>query len=448
MKKSPILVVLIASLFGCNTTTESNQAVANQDVKSKIVQRDLNSIATDYVKLVLQVGQFDGDIVDAYYGPEELKPDDLEQGAAFPADELSATVEILIREIKELADDAIPTDQQARREMLEKQLIAIKTKVNMLAGKEYSFDQEANLLYDAAPPKFELEYFDALLAQLNGLLPGEGALSQRYVDFTSQFEIPKDKIDIVFKTAIAEARKRTLAKISLPENENFVLEYVTDKAWSGYNYYQGNAQSLIQINIDFPIYITRAIDLAAHEGYPGHHVYNALLEQKLVKENQWIEFSVYQLFSPQSLIAEGSANYGIDVAFPGESRLNYEKEVLFPLAGLDVSKADLYYQVHELIGKLTYAGNEAARQYLNGMITRDEAAEIMQKYQLYSQEKAYQRTRFIDKYRSYVINYNLGKDLVAEYVTSNGGTANNVDTRWQVFEELLSNPKTASMIAE
>lgn len=411
------------------------------------VQRNLNSIATDYVKLVLQAGQFDGDIVDAYYGPEELKPKALQEGASFPGDELSAKAEKLILELEALAPNAVPKDQQARKLMLEKQLLAIKTKINMLAGVKYSFDEEARLLYDAAPPKFELAYFDTLLTELNSLLPGEGTLSERYTDFTNQFIIPKDKLEIVFKTAIAEARKRTLTKITLPKNENFELEFVTDKAWSGYNYYQGNAQSLIQINTDLPIYISRAIDLAAHEGYPGHHVYNALLEQKLVNENQWMEFSVYQLFSPQSLIAEGSANYGIEVAFPGESRLTYEKEVLFPLAGLDVSKADLYYKVSELYGKLTYAGNEAARQYLNGMLTRDEAAKLMQRYQLYTPEKAVQRTRFIDKYRSYVINYNLGKDLVADYVISNGGTATNIDKRWQVFEELLSNPKTASMIA-
>ena len=99
---------------------------------------------------------------------------------------------------------------------------------------------------------------------------------------------------------------------------------MTDKPWSGYNWYQGGGRSVIQVNTDLPITIDRAIDLAAHEGYPGHHVYNALLEKHLVDGRGWVEFSVYPLFSPQSLIAEGSANYGIDVAFPGEERLAFE----------------------------------------------------------------------------------------------------------------------------
>src|SRR4029453_8739114 len=100
-----------------------------------------------------------------------------------------------------------------------------------------------------------------------------------------------------------------------------------------------------------------------HGGYPGHHVYNVLLEKTLVKDRGWTEFTVYPLFSPQSLIAEGSANYGIDIAFPGHQRVEYEKATLFPLAGLDASRADQYYRIQELTSKLSYAGNEAARRY-------------------------------------------------------------------------------------
>ena len=159
--------------------------------------------------------------------------------------------------------------------------------------------------------------------------------------------------------------------IALPPEEKFELEYVTGKSWSGYNWYKGNSHSLIQINTDLPIYIDRAVDLGSHEGYPGHHVYNTLLEMHLVRERGWIEFSVYALFSPQSLIAEGTANYGIEMVFPGELRVAFEHDTLFPLAGMDPKRAEEYYKVHALFQKLNYAGNEAARQYLNGSINRD-----------------------------------------------------------------------------
>lgn len=398
----------------------------------------MDNIAEQYVKLMLEIGQYNADFVDAYYGPEEWRPDS--KVDSLPADDFISRANNLISQIQSVEGD------KDRKFMLVKQLIAARTKVEMMNGKMYSFDEEAKLLYDAEPPSFPESYFDSLLVDLEKVLPGEGNLADRYNTFVNQFNIPKDKLDTVFQAAIAEARKRTMERYDLPENENFVLEYVTDKSWSGYNYYQGNSQSLIQINTDLPIKISRAIDLACHEGYPGHHVFNALLEQNLVNGKGWKEYSVYPLFSPQSLIAEGSANYGIDVAFPGEERIRYEKEVLFPLAGLDASMADKFYEVQALIGKLSYAGNEAARKYLNGEISREEAADWLVKYQLNEPERALQRTRFFDQYRSYVINYNLGKDLVANYVESQGGTANNPEKRWEVFRELLSNPNTASTI--
>ena len=52
-------------------------------------------------------------------------------------------------------------------------------------------------------------------------------------------------------------------------------------------------------------------------------------------------------------------------------------------------------------------------------------------------DKALQRTRFFDAYRSYVINYNHGKALVADYVER--GNAN-AEERWARFEKLLSSP--------
>ncbi len=408
----------------------------------------MNEIATDYVKLILEVGLYDGDVVDAYYGPQEWRDAVGEKQEQFPLASLSEKASTLTSQVSSLDMSNLSALEQARHNMLSKQLIAISTKINMIGGIEYSFDEEAKLLYDAEPPNFELSYFDDLLAQLDEKVPGEGSLTQRFNAYESKFQIPENKLDEVFQTAIDEARQRTLANMPLPENENFVLEYVKDKAWSGYNYYQGNAQSLIQINTDFPIFINRVVDLAAHEGYPGHHVFNLLLEQNLAKDKGWVEFSVYPLFSPQSLIAEGSANYGIDVAFVGASRIEYEKEVLFPLAGINSDEADLYYEIQTIRGQLNYARNEAARAYLNGNIDRQEAADIISKYLLMSPERALQSTRFIDKYRSYVINYNLGKDLVAEYMKAKGATADNPQRRWEVFTELLSNPYTASAMVE
>jgi hypothetical protein len=320
----------------------------------------------------------------------------------------------------------------------------MQARIAMLQGKQLSFDEESRALYDAvAPTRTEAE-FAAVLAEIGKALPGEGPLIARYEDYKKQFIIPKDRLDRVFSEAIRACRSRTLQHVELPPGETFTVEYVTNKSWSGYNWYQGGGQSLIQVNTDLPIYIDRAIDLACHEGYPGHHVYNALLEAHLVKQRGWLEFTVYPLFSPQSLIAEGSANYGIEVAFTPAERVQFERDTLFPLAGLDPAKAAPYYAIQALVDKLSYAGNEAARRYLNGAITAAQAADWLTEYAMMPKPRAEQRVRFFDQYRSYVINYNLGKDLVAAYMQKRGGTAANPAKRWEEFERLLASPRLPS----
>jgi hypothetical protein len=128
------------------------------------------------------------------------------------------------------------------------------------------------------------------------------------------------------------------------------------------------------------------------------------------------------------------------MAFPGAERAAFEREVLFPLAGLDASRAELYYQLADLLERLDYAGNEAARDYLDGQIDRQEAEAWLVRYALSSPERAAQRVRFFDTYRSYVINYNLGRDLVRRYVERRAG--DDPEARWREFERVLSLPLT------
>ena len=282
----------------------------------------------------------------------------------------------------------------------------------MLKGERLSFDDESQALYDVVAPAHPDSHFQAILAKLEPRFPGEGRCSSDTNDGASRSSSRARSSTRCSRSAIKECRARTAAHMKLPAAESFTVEYVTNKSWSGYNWYQGQYRSLIQVNTDLPVYIDRAIDLACHEGYPGHHVYNALLEQHLVRDRGWLEFTVYPLFSPQSLIAEGTANYGIEVAFPGRERVDYERSVLFPAAGLDPARAAEYYEVQGLVEELSYAGNEAARRYLNGSIDQTAAAQWLEQFALMSPERAKQRVKFFDQYRSYVINYNFGKDLV------------------------------------
>ncbi|PYJ23656.1 MAG: hypothetical protein DME99_02205 [Verrucomicrobia bacterium] len=384
------------------------------------------------------MGEHDPDYVDAYYGPAEWKKH---------ADTERKPLDAIATEAKQLTDTLAkiskPTDEMERLRgaYLTKQLSALQARVHMLKGERLKFDEESQALYDAIAPTFSETHFQEILARLEPKLPGEGSLLQRYENWRRAFVIPKDKLDTVFQLAIKACRERTVAHIKLPPNENFTVEYVTDKPWGGYNWYKGHYRSVIQVNTDLPAYIDRAIDLAAHEGYPGHHVYNALLEKNLVRDRGWVEFSVYPLFSPQSLIAEGTANFGREVVFTKAERLAFEKEVLWPAAGIDPSRAEEFYAVQDLVKKLAYATNEAARQYVNGGMNANAAATWLQKYALMDEKRAKQGTKFIEKYRSYVINYNLGEDMVRSYIEKRGGTAEQPEQRWREFGQLLASPR-------
>jgi hypothetical protein len=394
------------------------------------------------VKIVLAVGRHDPDSVDAYYGPAEWKT--AADAASLSLAEIEQHANALIEQASDKGDRAATSVEQLRARFLARQLAALVARVQMLQGVRLSFDDEARSLYDVTPPRHDEQHFRDIVARLEDVLPGIGPVPERYVAYRDRFVIPPARLDAVFSATIEVGRERTCRHVPLPPNESFVVEYVTDKPWSGYNWYKGNYHSIIQVNTSLPVYIDRAVDLACHEGYPGHHVYNTLLERHLVRDRGWVEFTIYPLFSPQSLIAEGSANYGIDMALPGDERIAFERSTLFPLAGLPPESAEEYYAVQQLVRELSYAGNEAARRYLNGEIDADAAADWLERYALASPAAARQRVRFFDKYRSYVINYNVGLDLVRSYVERAAGS--DVVRRWEVFTELLSWPRLPSSL--
>lgn len=425
--------------FGSGVSDDADMAREDTD-------EIFNTLAERYVKLVLAVGQHDRGYVDAYYGPGEWAAEAEATGTGRSLAELKSEAGALKARITELdlagAEDLV----QARATFLTKQLIAVAARITMLEGESLSFDEETQALYDAVSPGATEEELDAVLAELDALIPGQGPLAERFIAFRKQFIIPTERVDDVFQAAIAACRERTMRYLELPEGESFTTSYVTDKSWSAYNWYQGNAFSLIEVNTDLPIFIDRAVDLGCHEGYPGHHVFNALLERRFVRERGWIEYSVYPLYSPQSFLAEGTANLGIEMAFPGDERLDFERDALYPIAGIDPGLAAELEKAQKLKRKMRYARTEVARRYLDGEFNRQQAIDWIERYGLVSTARAEQGVRFIEDYRGYVINYTLGADLARAYVERHAG--DDAASRWAAYEVLLSTPLTASALAE
>ena len=395
----------------------------------------ITDISDAYIRLTLEAGTHEAEYVDAYYGPPAL------QAAAKENPRSLAQLIIETRVLTAAIDVALPSikvvSERRRAVALRGMLIAADTRLQMLQGRKFAFNDEARGQFATVPELKPLAYYDAILANLETLIPGDGPLSARVDAFNERYIIPKDRLQPVFDAAIAECKRRTAQYINLPAGETFVMEFVTGKPWSGYNYYKGNYKSLIQINTDLPIRISRAVDLGCHEGYPGHHVLNLMVEEQMARKNGWKEYEVNPLYSPTSVLSEGSANYGIDLAFPASERLAFERDILYPMAGLDPKSAQAFWQMQQMTEALSGARLTIAKMYLDREIARPQALDLTQKYLLLSPARAEQSVKFTDHYRSYVINYGWGKDLVRAYIERGNPDATE---RWLRMEKILSEP--------
>ena len=433
-KKTILLITASLILSACSADNSANNEAplsAEQIEADKV----LNPLAIEYLSLTLEMGEKEAGYVDAYYGPETYKAEAQKSKRDLAA--LGQAIDDLKSRIEAISSDTLSALSQRRRDFLIAQLTAAQTRHKMLSGETLDFRSESIGLFGVTPDLKPLSDYDAVIEKIDAIVPGEGTLPERINAFENQYNIPKDKLQVVFDAAIAECKKRTAQYITLTEGERFTLEFVTDKSWSGYNYYQGKYESLIQVNTDLPIRISRAVDLGCHEGYPGHHTLNMLLEKNLSNDKGWQEFSVYPLYSPQSLIAEGSANYGIDLAFPNDEKIKFEQEILYPLAGLDPKTASAFQALQDARKDLAGVRFTISSQYLNGEIDRDQAIALTQKYSLVSKDRASQSIDFTDQYRSYVINYGLGQTMVADFIEKD---ASDQKVRWGRMEKLLSEP--------
>ncbi|KAF1715532.1 hypothetical protein CSC74_13245 [Pseudoxanthomonas yeongjuensis] len=424
-----ILSLLLTPLIACATPPMPPHAPV------ETASAALGGIAEAYVHLTLEAGEHEPGYVDAYYGPATWAEQAKAEKRSLP--DLRAATDGLIQRAQAIDTGSLTALEIRRKKLLVAQLTAAATRMAMMAGEKPAFDDEAEGLYALRPVLKPLDDYDPALQRLEAVFPGDGPLWQRVDTFASTTAIAHDRLEQVMHASIDECKRRTLAHIALPADEKFTLELVTGQPWSGYNWYKGDATSVIQINTDLPVLMSRAVDLGCHEGYPGHHVLNMLLEQRLYRQRGWIEFTVYPLYSPMSLIAEGSANFGIELAFPGEEKLAFERDVLYPLAGLDPELAARDAQLQQARAELAGARLSIARDYLDGRIDRAEAVRLAQKYQLMSPQRAEQSIAFVDRYRSYVINYGLGQDLVRAHVDAAGKTP---EARWTAMERILSEP--------
>lgn len=399
------------------------------------VKNQIDEIAKEYVILVLQLGKYDENYVDAYFGPDEHK--EYADKNELPLDSLLLRAQNLLSSIDKLENIE---EYEYRVQNLRYFAKAMIAHTKFLSGEKFTFDQESKAIYGAVAPTHDSLYYKNILKEIDVLLPpGDGGISERFEEYKKPYIVPADKIDTVFKLAIEEVRRRSKEHISLPVSESFTSELVQGKPWGAYNWFKGDFTSLIQVNTELPFAVNKALHLASHEGYPGHHVFHSMIEADFVKENNWIEYSVYPLFSPVSIISEGTANAAQAILFTPEEEIAFEKEVLCKVANIDTNGYSRYKKVLKSFHDLGYIGNDAARYYLDGEMTKEETIEYLVKYGCRSAKRAEMNISFYETYRAYVISYSLGQDLVENYIDAMIERGEAKD-KWDAFIQLIKKP--------
>lgn len=392
----------------------------------------IGDFAEDYVRLVLRVAAHDPAYLDAYFGPDAWKRE---------AEADRGTTGALVEDADRLIAGVSGLPEGRRQAFLLAQLRAVRAKLaQMQGGAPLPYAEEARAFFDVSPPAGVLADLDPVLARIDALVPGDGALPARVAAFRKAYEVPADRLDAVARAAVAECRRRTEAAIGLPANEDFRLEIVHDKPWAAYNWYEGNGRSLMQFNTKYPLALDRVLETACHEAYPGHHLHNTLLDAELVQKRGWVEFSIYPLSTPFFLIAEGLGNVAPEMAFTQAERIAFERDVLAPLAGLPpAADAARYRDVARELKRLTAAGPLIAADYLDGRIDRATAITLTRRYALLTEAQAEASVDLMPKFRSYGLGYTLGEQLVRAHVEAAGSTR---AVRWQALRRLLSEPVT------
>ena len=373
----------------------------------------LDQVAEGYVKLVLRVGQYDKDYVDAYFGPASWRAE-----AAAPTSLKTLRVEAarLRAATAAVSTASLSPLSVHRRAFLLSQLEAVQAKLDVLGGARLSYREEARAYYGVRPRLDPLSDFDGELDLLERLIPGPGPLYERVAARRARFAVPQDRLEAVVRAAVAACRSRTAAHLIPPPGEAVTIEIVSGKPWAAYNWYQGGSCSLIQVNTDYPLQIERLLELGCHEAYPGHHLHNTLLDLRLVRGLGWAEFQVYPVNSPFFFIAEGVGDYVPELVFPPAERLAFMRDTLFPLAGLDVAETENYLLLGRAVKRLSAASMTITADYVDGRIDREAAVRLTQRYGLLSRKQAEASVDLMPRFRSYGVNYGLGRVVVRDYV--------------------------------
>lgn len=269
---------------------------------------DATTVIREYLLLGLRFDRIEEGYVDSFTGDPALKAAVASEPAPDPA-ELARQADRLIAELS----GAEGLDGQ-RTDYLAAHLRALACAGRKFAGEDVGFVQEVHDYFDVDIAKGDPERYHEAHRTLDEALGGAGPLAERMQAYRNAEEIPPERLEDCIHAFSSALRDRVRVEYPLPDSETINYEIVTDKPWSGFNYYEGDYRSTVAVNADLKQQMSGLPKLVAHESYPGHHTEHCRKEAGLVVGRNQTEQTIFLVNTPQCLMAEGLADLALYAA--------------------------------------------------------------------------------------------------------------------------------------
>ncbi len=397
-----------------------------------------HALVDDYLRLGLAFDRIEPGFVDAYTGDPVLRAEADNAPAPDPAE--------LARRARDLSR-ALPGALRAdRAAFIGSHLTALECSARRFAGERIGFVDEVKAYFDVDITPAEPDGYAQAHAAIADALGVPGATGDRlreaYAAHRRSEEIPPHLVQPLVDEFAGALREVVRGRYPLPPSETVEFEIVSDKPWSGFNYYLGDYRSKVAINTDLPQYLSVLPGLVAHEAYPGHHTEHCRKEQFLVGERGEAEQTIFLVNTPQCLMAEGLADHALAAA-KGNDWPSWAAEIYADFGlRFDAEKARA---LSAATAGLLHVRQDAALALHDAHTDPDDVAEFLQRWLLAPPERARQMLRFLTSplWRAYISTYVEGYELLGRWLDAGEAAG---DRRIDRFGRLLDEPLTPARL--
>lgn len=370
------------------------------------------TLIRDYLMLGLRFDRIEEGYVDSFTGDPALRRAVADEPAPEPA-ELARHADRLLADLPEVPRTGGFTDQRA--DFIGAHLRALACSARKFAGEPVGFVDEVQAYFDVRISRGDEDRYRAAHARIDEVLGGSGPLADRMAAHRSADEIPPQRLEECIHAFSSALRDTVRASFPLPDAETIVYEVVTDKPWSGFNYYEGNYRSTVAVNADVKQQMANLPRLVAHESYPGHHTEHCRKEAGLVAGLDQQEQTIFLVNTPQCLMAEGLADLALYAAV-GPGWGSWAADIYADLGlRFDGERAEA---LSEASAALADVRQDAALMLHDEHRDVDDVAAFLQRWLLIDDARARQSLRFLSDplWRAYTSTYIEGYRLLRSWL--------------------------------